>query len=432
MISRTLQEKMAVLKKVDIIAEITPDKLEHFMDVAKSLGLDVWQKVSIGPFLFISIRNVPVDIIPKLEMVEGVEILHYDKKVRFFFGLGIMDAIAEGIRPRDFFVAKEFNIVSILKKQITKKNEIGTHKIYELSGLDKIPYDGSKTKVCVIDTGIALAHPAFAGKRIKSLSLSRFGVDRIVDSNGHGTFVSAEIIGRPTTSVKGIKCRGMCNAELVSIKALRTPFGVSRDSDVLKAIEIGDSENSKIFSMSLGSRSSESYLIEPTCKVMTYLTNTKNRIFVVAAGNDGPSPGTINSPGHCKEALTVGSCNMQGQASEFSSRGPTVDNLIKPDVVFYGGESNAKELIHGPTAPRSSLDPTDGFVSLVPKRAYASIVGTSMATPLVAGIVAVWNDYYMDKYGREITRSDIESIIKRGVKDNNVGYGKVDARWIGL
>jgi len=427
-ITRTLLEKSGVMRTVSIIVEVVP---EFFQQVLGSLReYKVRSTTVIGPMGFIALEDVPSEHLEKIASLTGVEMVHYDQKVRYFGPFGFMDALANGIRPRDFIVAKDFNLFSILNKSRAVRNEIGTKKLVELSHASELQYDGSGTKVCVVDTGISIAHPAFAGKKVKSLHISRFGIDSLVDSNGHGTFVSAAVVGKEVTSVKGIKCSGISNAQLVSVKALRTPFGISRSSDILKAIEVGQREGVKVYSMSLGSAATEPYTIDPVCKVITYLTNGEKKIFVVAAGNDGPDAGTINSPGHCKEALTVGSCNMQESASEFSSRGPTIDGLIKPDVVFFGGESDGKELIHGPTSPRSVLDPSDGYVAVIPRRAYASLVGTSMATPFVAGIIARWNDYYMAKYNREITRSDIESIIKKGTKNNNIGYGRIDAKWI--
>ena len=88
----------------------------------------------------------------------------------------------------------------------------------------------------------------------------------------------------------------------------------------------------------------------------------------VAAGNSGPSCGSAaDPPAPYDGAFTVGAVDRSGTVTTFSSRGPTPDGLVKPDVV----------------APGASI------LSAVPGGGYAEFDGTSMATPHVAGVVAL-------------------------------------------
>jgi hypothetical protein len=142
---------------------------------------------------------------------------------------------------------------------------------------------------------------------------------------------------------------------------------------------------------------------------------------VFAAGNSGPGCSTIGidgPPAQYDESYTVGSSNISNQLSFFSSRGPVSfhGTRVKPDI----------------TAPGENVR------SSYPTNTYAVLSGTSMATPHIAGIIALMysakpslvgdvdqTEANLNTTARHINSSDCSS---NGTYPNNLwGYGFVDA-----
>ena len=141
---------------------------------------------------------------------------------------------------------------------------------------------------------------------------------------------------------------------------------------------------------------------------------------VFAAGNSGSACGSINSPGDYPDVLGVGATDERDIATWFSARGPTVDGRRKPDVVAPGGGQGVLSTSNG-----EGLD-------------YRTLQGTSMATPLVAGMVAlIWsaNPSLVGDYDRTVALIKGSARLLRDdscgdgqqVPNNVYGYGRVDA-----
>lgn len=126
-------------------------------------------------------------------------------------------------------------------------------------------------------------------------------------------------------------------------------------------------------------------------------------IVVASAGNEGniPSWKIITAPADAIDVVAVANVNAQGNASSSSSRGPSADGRIKPDLAALGS----------------------GVTVVQDNGAIGTASGTSLAAPLITSLVAgVWQKF-PDFSAKEIVAALKKTATRSGNPDNNVGYG---------
>jgi serine protease AprX len=284
---------------------------------------------------------------------------------------------------------------------------------------------GEGVTIAIIDTGIA-PHPDL-GSRIIAFHDVINKKAQPYDDNGHGTHCAGCAAGNGSKS--NGKYKGSApKASLVGVKVLNQ-FGEGRISDLIAGvdwcIQQHEKYNIRILSLSLGSETNSSSLDDPLCQIVEQAWN-KGLVVVAAAGNNGPKEQSITTPGISPQIITVGATNTKrtaqredDQIATFSSRGPTPDGWIKPDIVAPGHE------IISLRSKGSFLDLLM-FYNRVGSH-YFSLSGTSMATPIVAGIVAL----LLEKKP-ELTPDEVKDILLNHTypldePEHAAGKGLVDA-----
>ncbi|MET9478533.1 S8 family serine peptidase [Streptomyces sp. NPDC002922] len=153
-------------------------------------------------------------------------------------------------------------------------------------------------------------------------------------------------------------------------------------------------QHAKIISMSLGGGPSSGN--DPLSQAVNELSKETGALFVIAAGNSGPAPGTVASPGAADAALTVGAVDGSDQLASFSSRGPRQGDFgLKPEITAPGVQV---------LAARSSQASWTGATG-----PYTEMSGTSMATPHVAGAAALLAATHPDWTGQQLKDALISS-----------------------
>lgn len=245
---------------------------------------------------------------------------------------------------------------------------------------------GKDVTIAVIDTGI---HP-HADLEGRIVAFKDFVKNKTApyDDNGHGTHCAGDAAGDGSSS-EGKYQGPASEANLVGVKVLNK-MGSGSLSTVIAGIdwciENQSQYNINVLSLSLGSEAQQPAEDDPVVRAVEEAWNS-GLVVCVAAGNEGPSAQTIASPGISPKVITVGAANdndtvdrSDDVVADFSSRGPTIDGLVKPDLLTPGVN------IISLRSPGSFLDKTNS--GEVVENDYFSLSGTSMATPICAGVVA--------------------------------------------
>lgn len=243
--------------------------------------------------------------------------------------------------------------------------------------------------------------------------------DDIYDDHYHGTHVAATAAGNGF--LKGIAP----DATLYGFKVLNGA-GFGTTADIIAAIERsidpnqdGDfSDKIDIISLSLGGSGNPDDSSSKAIDAMHDL----GIVAVISAGNSGPDPYTIGSPGTARNAITVAASDNNGDITDFSSRGPvtwqnSISSLLKPSITAPGyGICAAKATSVGGTTNSDCLD-TD----------HIALSGTSMAAPHVSGVVALILDANPN-YNPNQVRNAIMSTAELKFPLNAYGSGVIDAQ----
>lgn len=272
-------------------------------------------------------------------------------------------------------------------------------------------YDGKGVKVAVLDTGIDATHPDLKDRIDAEKNFSGSGAaDDVVDRAGHGTHVASTIAGSGAES--GGKYKGVAPGARLLVGKVLDDSGEGEESGIIAGMQWAVTEGAKVVSLSLGGEDTPG--TDPIEQAVNDLSAGSGTLFVIAAGNEGPDAGTVGSPGSAAAALTVGAVDRQDAMADFSSRGPTADGTLKPDITAPGVDIVAAKAAEGWMGDPAA----DGYVTMS---------GTSMATPHVAGAAAILAQEHPDWTGQQLKATLTASAKSTaGVSSYAQGAGRTD------
>nr|WP_180204884.1 S8 family serine peptidase [Pseudomonas sp. SbOxS1]NYU04884.1 S8 family serine peptidase [Pseudomonas sp. SbOxS1] len=342
-----------------------------------------------------------------------------------------------------------------------------------------IPYTGKGELIAIADTGFDLGsttdvHAAFTGRVKKLYALGRAG--KKDDPDGHGTHVAGSVLGDGISTSDGPVKGAAPGAKLIFQSVLDDSGGLGGLPDELEQLFTTPytSDKARIHTNSWGSTGNFGQYDGQARALDKFVFEHRDMLICFAAGNAGTDRdangqidlGSVTPPGTAKNCLTVGASENsrpeqfltygQGWPAEFSadpiksdrvansaegmvafsSRGPTTDGRIKPDVVAPGSYI---------LSTRSRATRSEGW-GLSDDPLYMFEGGTSMATPLVAGSAAVVREFLRVEHNlKSPSAALIKALIINGAyslagqypaseagasPNNSQGFGRVDVHAI--
>jgi len=398
------------------LIEVSPEKIEQVKTTLKALGVKPLRQI----LNYISV-DIPSELVPKIETIEGVVRVVEEKTYK----IQIFQMIIPVEKKLEQFLklGGPWNPLALAwsaSPQFVMKNRWTTSESRKVLGADtadKINISGRNVKIAVIDTGFDWTPMRFT---VDYMDSTLEGDPIPIDSNGHGTHVITTISGSKVPTLWGFNEGVAKGVKIASIKALGYGIGTARTVDVMEALISAYNWGAKIVNMSLGAdiKPKEDHNPEtcPICSLVKMLSD-RGMLIAVAAGNSGE--GYASCPGASPGAITVAALNKNLTVADFSSRRHSVYlRLKKPDVAAPGVYIGA-----GATGLIAAMEWYDGF-----KTAYIS--GTSMATPHVSGLLALWVEYARNK-GVELNRETVMDIISHYSSwSEDIGYGAPRFEWI--
>lgn len=314
--------------------------------------------------------------------------------------------------PGIFRVEENFTVYATLD---SANRDFGIEKTRIAYGLT-----GKGIGICVLDTGADPLHEQLDNGKIAAFKDFIGTAASAYDDHGHGTHVSSIAAGDGYGGSNAAKYKGVApDAKIYAAKILNSAGSGSADVIIAGLEWCSGQQGVGIISMSLGTPESSDGN-DSLSQAVNSAVSVHGKTAVVAAGNSGSGTYTIGSPGAASEAITVGAAAEwsapEGSTNHsdgiylapFSSRGPTADGRPKPDIAAPGVSITAAAAGTG--------------------NGYVTYSGTSMATPFVAGTVALALEAANNQSPADVKRNITSTAKDCGPLgfDNDWGSGLLD------
>jgi subtilisin len=285
----------------------------------------------------------------------------------------------------------------------------------QAAGVSSSPCSGKGVKVAVLDTGFHVNHPDFVGRNVTAQSF--VSGEAVEDGHGHGTHCVGTSCG-PKISVSGVRRYGCAYEADIFVGKVLSDQGSGDDTGILAGINWAVANRTEVISMSLGADVSQ---VSQAYQAVGRRALNKRCLIVAAAGNnaqrDQPALppqqrfGFVGIPANSPSIMAVAALDERLDIAVFSARSLTGVRGGNIDVAGPG-----VRVFSSWNQPR----PEQG------NQKYRSISGTSMATPHVAGIAALWCQA-RDRKGRQLWTTLTQRAQRLELPSVDVGSGLVQA-----
>ncbi|MEL7121070.1 MAG: S8 family serine peptidase [Bacteroidota bacterium] len=299
-----------------------------------------------------------------------------------------------------------------LEKIIQSETEVDTPKDTKFSwgmgaiGIHESKLTGKGVNIAILDTGFFAAHPDFQNRDLMGKSfIKNESWDK--DGNGHGTHCAGVAVG--DTSQDGFRY-GIANEASIAIGKVLKDNGLGSSSGIIDAIDWALEKQMDIISMSFGLRVKIGEAPSPIFEFIGRKALNQNCLLIAAAGNDSDRPNLprpVSSPANAESIMAVAALDQQLRVAKFSNGGINASDGGRIDLAAPGVEIFSA---HSMNATNPSL--------------YTNMNGTSMSTPHVAGLAALYKEAFPNLSAAELWLK-LEKNAKKltGQKFRDVGNG---------
>jgi serine protease AprX len=316
----------------------------------------------------------------------------------------------------------------------------GGHYVHDVEGVT-----GRGTTIAVLDSGVDATHPDlllgektiqnvkiigdldFAGGRTLFLE----DIPNTDTSSGHGTHVGGTVAGTGAASANDER-RGFYHAGIAPDATL-VGLGAGEAISILYALvgfdyAIANHERFGIdvITNSWGGGDGANFDPNNPINQASYEAYTKGIVVTFAASNSGPAENTLNQYAIAPWVINVAAGTADHGLANFSSRGVAGDEIKQPDITAPGSNIISARAVNTPLPALGPVqDPNHPEYHL----RYASMSGTSMATPFVAGVVGL-----LLEVNPQLSPDQIEDIIRQsadpmpGFQSHQVGSGYINVK----
>ncbi len=307
-------------------------------------------------------------------------------------------------KEREFFPADEFTFIDDLKTNVDQlKNKILELENYirrkpipkpavtdlewglKAIGMGETQFSGKGIDVCILDTGFDVSHPDFVDRIVEGKSFIE-GEDWDKDLNGHGTHCAGIACGNVRNDTG--KRYGIAKDSNLKIGKVLSNNGKGTTSSIIDAIDWAITKKFRIISLSLASPVKLNEKPSVLFETVGIRALDSNCLIIAAAGNDSKRPALpvpVSAPANSLSIMAVAAIDNQMRVARFSNAGINAAT---------GGNVNV-------------CAPGVDVLSSYPKKSgnsgnYVLLSGTSMATPHVSGLAALYMEQFPDLNTREI------------------------------
>uniref|UniRef100_A0A7S1CV28 subtilisin n=1 Tax=Cyclophora tenuis TaxID=216820 RepID=A0A7S1CV28_CYCTE len=300
------------------------------------------------------------------------------------------DGIDDSQPPHEESPTKEGNVQNTKTRRLQENNP-GLFGVDNVQAREAWPYAlGQGIKVCVVDSGLDASHVDFDQSRLDGFDNP--GLQWFQDGDGHGTHVTGTI----AAAHNGLGAQGVApNVDVFVVRVFDSNGGFAFSSGLVGAARQCQQAGARVINMSLGGSA-----FSPAEEQLLGRIVQSGILIVAAAGNSGPNAG-FSFPASYQNIISVAAVDSNNVVASFSQQNRRVD-LSGPGV---------------------------GVFSTLPGNQFGLLSGTSMASPHVAGVVALLWSFRPNASSGRIEQALLRSALDLGPsgRDNTYGFGIVQA-----